>query len=194
MELTVRVITGVLIALIIPILISLVYPKLENFAKKREADIQKGVKEREDAAKEEKSVAIDKKLKAFLLPLLIFVNLVGVLLVALPKFVTEYLEFNYVATLCVWWIPILFDDAVFCFMFLTKATYDDEKITVKKPFLKPAVYYFADITSFTKTGNLKVATTKGNFTLFNFFVGTQSLREFIAGKVGERETGSGYDL
>ncbi|MDE6585984.1 MAG: hypothetical protein K2K80_04830, partial [Clostridia bacterium] len=135
----------------------------------------------EKIAKEEKSVKIDKKFFTVFLSLMIFLNLIGVLIIALPDFVTEYLEFNYIATICVWWIPIIFDDVVFCLM-CTKATYDDEKMIIKKLFRKPKVYYYSDIISFSKTGNLKVTTTKGNFTLFNAFAGTGSLREFIAVK------------
>ena len=67
----------------------------------------------------------------------------------------------------------------------TKATYDDEKIIFKKIFRKPKAYYFSDITSFTKTGNLKVVTKNGSFMLFNALSGTNSLRQLIAEKTSQ---------
>lgn len=71
------------------------------------------------------------------------------------------------------------------FVFFSIATYDDEKITIKKLFSKAKGYYFADIISFTKTGNLKVVTKNGKFMLFNALSGTKSLRQLITGKASQ---------
>lgn len=125
--------------------------------------------------------------------LLIFTNIIGILIIALPKVIIEYLKFNYVATLCVWWIPIILDDVVFYFM-CTTVKYDDDKITVKKLFHKPKEYYYGDIISYTKSGNLKVITKNGSFTLFNAFAGTNSLREIIAKKKETNNANEIFDI
>lgn len=173
MEISLRIITSFLISISASILAEILYP---IFLKKE--------KENEEKAKEEHSVHFSKKLARVYIGMLIFLNIIGILIIALPKVITEFLEFNYVATICVWWIPIIFDDVVAC-IFSTKATYDDEKIVVKKLFRKPKVYYYSDIISFTKTRNLKVETTKGKFLLFNSLSGTDSLRKVIAEKTSQ---------
>lgn len=173
MEIALRVISAFLVGLSTSILGSILYPILL----KRE-------KVNEEKAKSEKIVSISKKLAIALVTLLIFLNIIGILIIALPNVIVEFFEFNYIATICIWWIPIIFDDVV-AYIIFTKATYDDEKITVKKLFHKPKVYYFSDIVSYTKTGNLKVVTIKGKFTLFNALAGTNSLRQLIAQKTAQ---------
>ncbi len=169
-EIVLRVITSFIASISASIVCAILTP---IFLKREKAN--------EEKAKSEKSVYVSKKFAIVFIALLIFINVIGVLIVALPNVITEYLEFNYVTTICVWWIPMIFDDVVMLLLF-TKATYDDEKITVKKPFCKPKVYYYSDIISFTMTGNLKVVTTKGKFMLFNMLAGTNSLRQLIAKK------------
>lgn len=173
MEIALRVISALLVTLSISILGDILYPK---FLKREKTN--------EDKAKAERKVYINNKLSAVFIALLIFCNIVGILIIALPNVVTEILKFNYVTTICVWWIPIIFDSIVVYIMF-TKATYDDEKITIKKLFSKPKVYYFSDIISYTKTGNLKVVTKNGNFLLFNALSGTDSLRQVIEEKLSQ---------
>lgn len=170
MEIAFRVITGFMVSVFAAMIVDLLLPKL----KKSEA-------ENERIAKSKKYVKLSKKFFAVFLALLSFVNIVGVLIIALPDVVTDYLRFNYTVTILVWWIPLIFSDAMGYFLF-TKAMYDDEKIVVKKLFFKPKAYYYDDITDFSQSGNLRVVTSKGKFVLFNAFAGTSSLREFIKQK------------
>lgn len=170
MEIALRVISAFLVSISTSIIVDILYP---IFLKREKAN--------EEKAKSEKSVYVSKKFATGFIVLLIFINIIGIIIIALPKFISEYLEFNYIATICIWWIMIIFDDIVMYFIF-TKVTYDEEKIIVKKLFQKPKVYYYSDITSFTKTGNLKVVTTKGKFLLFNALSGTNSLRQILTNK------------
>lgn len=182
MEPTFRTIMGVGIStLSAAIVVGLIMPRLTP-------KINKEVAESEQKAKAERSVAAGKKMYTFFLIMLILLNAVGILLVAWPTFFIEYLEFGrngYIGTLIFWFVLIVFDDMVFCFM-STKATYDDEKIVVKKMFSRPKEYYFRDIVGFTRFGNLKVETTSGKFTLLNLFIGTDSLRKFLMQKSESR--------
>lgn len=170
MEVALRVVTGFMVSIFAAMIGDLLLPKL------RKSEIEK-----ERIAKSKRFVKLSKGLFAVFLTLLSVVNLVGVLIIALPDVVTVYLRFNYTATILVWWIPLIFNDAAGYFLF-TQATYDDEKIVVKKLFSKPKAYCYDDITEFSPSGNLRVVTSKGRFVLFNAFAGTSSLREFIEQK------------
>lgn len=186
MEIALRVLSGILVSVSISIIVELIvikklYPKL----KKREDDT-------EQKAKTTKTVKLDKRLSIIFISLLVFVNIIGVLIIALPKVITEYLEFNYIATVCVWWVFVIFED-VFCYFIFMQAAYDDEKIIVKKLFFKPKEYYYSDITYYSKKGNLRVKTPKGSFVLFNALAGTQSLRGVITQKLNSRDIENGEE-
>ena len=174
MEIVLRVITGVLVSISTSVICGILYPV---FLKREKANEKK--------AKSENRVYFSKKLAAVLISIMIFINIVGILIIALPDVITEIMEFNYIATICIWWVPVIFIDIFYPLILSTNAIYDDERITVRKLFRKPKVYYYSDITFYTKTGNLKVVTTKGSFTLFNMFAGTNSLRQLIAKKTSQ---------
>ena len=173
MQIALRVITGILVSISTSIIGAILYPIL---LKREQAN--------EEKAKAENSVYVSKKFGATFVCLLVFLNIIGILIIALPNVITEILGFNYVATICIWWIPIIFDDIV-TYLLFTKTTYDDVKITVKKLFRKPKIYYFNDITYYTRTGNLKVVTSNGSFMLFNMLAGTNGLRQLIAQKTSQ---------
>lgn len=171
MEIAFRVLSSLFIVATTSILGDILYLKFSEKEKKSEEE-----------AKLKRTVKLDKRISIAFIALLIFVNIVGILIVALPKVVTEYLGFNYVVTLCVWWIPVIFSGVV-CGLASVQATYDEEKITVKRLFAKPKEYFYRDITYYSKIGNLKVVTANGSFTLFNALSGAKSLREFIQKKL-----------
>lgn len=170
MTIALRIITQILVAISVAFVIRHMLPKW----KKREA-------EGESEAKEERTVKIDKRLGRTFISLVIFIDLVGIFIVAFPKVIVNYFEFNYVATVIIWWIPVTFDNVVLYFM-MTEAKYDDTKIIVKKAFAKEKTYLICDIIDFSRKGNLKVKTKNGNFVLFNTFYGTASLRNFLIEK------------
>lgn len=170
MEIVLRIITAVIISVFVAEMIDLLLPKF----RKRETL-------NEQQAALEKKVKLSRGLFITFLTLLIFVNAIGILIVALPKIITEYMGFNYIVTILIWWIPLVFDDIIGYFLF-TQAVYNDEKIVVKKLFSKPKTYYFSEIVSFSQTGNLKVKTSSGSFMLFNVLAGTSSLRKSIMQK------------
>ncbi len=174
MEIALRVITAFLVGISTSIVVSVLYP---IFLKREKAN--------EEKAKSENRVYFSKKMTAFFISILILINITGILIVALPDVITEIMGFNYIATICVWWIPVILMDIYYSLILYTHAIYDDEKIIVKKIFRKQKTYYFSDIISYTKTGNLKVVTTTGKFTLFNIYAGTNSLRQLIAEKTAQ---------
>lgn len=79
--------------------------------------------------KESKTINVGKLLNFFVLAMIC--NLVGIVIFTFPKLITEYLEFNYVATIIIWWIPLIFDDIVLYFLSI-KVNYNDEEIITKK--------------------------------------------------------------
>ena len=166
-----RVISSFLVCVSTSIVVSILYPILL----KRE-------KANEEKAKSENRVYFSRKLTALFISILIFINITGILIVALPDVITDIMGFNYIATICIWWIPVILMDIYYPLIIYTHASYDDEKIIIKKIFRKQKIYYFSDIISYTKTGNLKVVTTNGKFTLFNLYAGTNGLRQLIAEK------------
>ncbi|MDE7395706.1 MAG: hypothetical protein K2M95_06285 [Clostridiales bacterium] len=174
MEIALRIITGGILSFFVPLLINVIIrskmPKWEKWEM-----------ENEQEAKSKNYVKLDKNFYMFFLVACIIVNLTGILIVALPKLITKYIGFSYIVILIIWWAMLIFDDTMLCLM-CTQATYDDEKIVVKKVFCKPKEYYYSDIVDYTVKGNLKVKTTKGNFLLFNLCAGTSSLRDLIIRK------------
>ena len=65
---------------------------------------------------------------------------------------------------------------------LTKATYNDKEIIVKKALSKSKIYKYEDIISYSESGNLRVKTKTGNFTLLNAMSGTNTLRQILKSK------------
>ncbi len=171
MEIALRVISAFLVSASTSVICGILYP---IFLKREKTN--------EEKAKSENSVHFSKKLASLFISIMIFINIIGTLIIAFPNVITEIMKFNYVATICIWWILVIFVDILYPQIIFTTATYDEEKIIIKKVFRKPKTYYFSEILSFTKTGNLKVVTTKGKFTLLNMLSGTNSLKQLIAEK------------
>ncbi len=132
----------------------------------------------EEIAKNDKIVKADKFFLSFFLYPGILCNLIGVIIIAFPKLIKEVFEFNYIATIIVWWIPMIFNNVIFYFLF-TEVRYNDEEIIVKKPLRKVRKYKIDEIISFTKKRNLIIKTTQGKIFLFRALSGTESLREFL---------------
>ena len=170
LEIALNIITQVLVILSATLITTSLLPKW----KKKEA-------EGETYAQREKTVKIDKKLGRTFIWLAIFLDLVGIFIFAFPNVITNFFEFNYVATIITWWIPITFDNVMLYFM-MTEAKYDDTKIIVKKALAKEKTYLICDIINFSKNGNLKVKTKTGSFVLLNVLYGTASLRSFLIEK------------
>ena len=170
LKIALRIITQILVTISVTLIIRHMLPKW----KKRET-------EGESKAQKERIVKFDRRLGRIFLSLVIFLDLIGIFIIAFPKVITDFLEFNYVATIIIWWIPISFDNIALHFI-MTEAKYDDTKIVIKKAFLKEKTYLICDILDFSKKGNLKVKTKTGNFVLYNAFYGTASLRSFLIEK------------
>ena len=134
----------------------------------------------EELAKINKTVKIDKIFLRVFVVMAIFANIIGIIIFALPNFVANVLGFNYLVTIIIWWLPLMFNNIILIFMF-TEASYNNEQIIVKTVF-KTKIYKLDEIIYFSKSGNLKVKTTRGNFLLFNAMYGTLHLREFLLSK------------
>lgn len=167
MEIALRIIGGLIIAFACSIMLDWLMPK---FKRKEQAD--------EATARQNKTVKLGKELSELFIIVVPMVNIVEIIIVAAPILITRYMGMNYIAVVSVWSAMTLFNDIMMFFLF-TKATYDDEKITVKKVFRKAKEYYYSDIIYFSPVANLRVKTTKGSFILFNAFAGTASLRAVL---------------
>lgn len=170
LEIALNIITQLLVIVSATLVTSHLLPKW----KKKEA-------EGEANAQRERTVKIDKRLGRTFIWLAIFVDLIGIFIVAFPNVITNIFEFNYVATIIIWWIPVTFDNVMLYFI-MTEAKYDDTKIIVKKAFAKEKTYLVCDIIYFSRKGNLKIKTKTGSFVLFNALYGTASLRSFLIEK------------
>lgn len=135
----------------------------------------------EELAKKYNYVKMDKKIISIFKIYSVFAIVIAIIIFAFPKFIKNTLGFNYIATIILWWMPLIFN-TIILYLMLIEVKYDDEHIIVKKPLLKPKIYKFSEITDFSKTGNLKVKTLKGNFILFKAMAGTQTLREILTSK------------
>lgn len=169
-EISLSIITELLIIFSVTLVINHLLPKW----KKKEAD-------GEANARREKTVKLDKKLRRTFIWLSIVVDLVGIFIVAFPYVIVNIFEFNYVATIIIWWVPVIFDNVILYFV-MTEAKYDDTKIIVKKAFAKEKTFLICDIVYFSRKGHLKVKTKTGNFVLFYALYGTASLRSFLIEK------------
>jgi len=138
----------------------------------------------EELAKKYNYVKMDKKIISVFKIYSVFAIVIAIVIFAFPKFIKTTLGFNYIATIILWWIPLIFNTIILYFM-LIEVSYNDENIIVKKPLLKPKTYNFSDIIYFSKTGNLKVKTLKGNFLLFRAMAGTKTLRELLIAKINK---------
>lgn len=167
MEIALRIIGGLIITFTCSIMLDWLIPK---FKRKEQVD--------EATAGKNKTVKLSKELTELFAVSIPLLNIVAIIIVAAPVLITEYMGMNYIVVLCVWGAMTLFNDIMMFFLF-TKATYDEEKIIVKKVFRKAKDYYYSDITYFSPVANLRVKTTKGSFILFNAFAGTASLRAVL---------------
>lgn len=166
-------IVNIITAIILIFSLSLIFQQL--FPKFKKLEI-----EDESSAKTQKIVKLNKQLSIFFVVSLLIIDIFGILI--FPKIITEFLGFNYLAFLIFWCVILIFDNTVAYFLF-SKAVYNENEIYLKRPFMKIKCYKIDDITSFTKTGKLKITTKHGNFTLFKAMSGTESLREFLSSKL-----------
>jgi len=174
MYIAIRVIMFFVLDVFIALSVSYFYPKF---------------KKREDAAEavnaSQKTVKMEwSKTLPFMLPFAVIVNLAGIVIMIIPNLIDKWLG-NVWTVAVIWYAVMLVDDIILYFMFVT-AHYDDEKITVKKPFCKAITYRFDEIVDFTTTGNLTVETKTGKFTLFNAMSGTKTLRDVLIKKRTEK--------
>lgn len=175
MQIVIRVLTWLLIDLTIAILMDYWIPKIR--AKENRA---------EEIAQSNRVVKLSKNIRIAFIVLSIFVDVVGVVIAAFPKLITEFYQFDYTVTVVVWYVPLIFDNVMLYFM-LTEVKYDDNVIVVKRPLTKTKTYKVDDIVSITHTGNLKVKTKQGSFTLFKALSGTESLRSFLITRVNNQQ-------
>lgn len=143
-------------------------------------------KENEKEAGEKRTVKMSKGLTAAFIVCLIIIHIAEVLILVCKSFITRELG-NYWAVLTIWTAAVALDD-VFVYALFTKAYYDDEKIVVLKPLQKAKTYYFDEIESYTFSGNLKVKTANGSFTLLNALSGTDTLRGIIINKIAHKNS------
>ena len=104
-----HIITSILLTFSIALVVNHLMPKWKKKWENAESN-----------AKNEKTVKIGKRFKRLMLTLAIFLDLVGIFIVAFPKIITNFFGFNYLVTILVWWIPITFDN-IFLFLLLTEA-------------------------------------------------------------------------
>lgn len=170
LEICLNIISLVLIEILGQMIITYLIPK-----------VRKMEKEDEEAAQNLRCVKMNKNIITIFIILCGFTALIGVLIFIFPNLITKLLGFNYIATIILWWVPLLFDILILYFM-LIEASYNDEAIIVKKPFSKQRIYKFDEITKYSLTGNLVVRTKDGKFTLLNAMAGTNTLREILKEK------------
>lgn len=170
MYIAIRVITFFVIDIAIALLFDRLVPIWRK--KERELEIENGAKQ---VVKTEW-----KKMSGMSLMLIcaVIANLTAIVLIAIPDLLSKWLGFDVTLIAIIWWIVLVFDDIILYFLCVT-ATYDDETITVKKPFFKAKTYRFDDVIGYSPTGNLRIKTKTGSFTLFNAMSGTQALRSFL---------------
>ncbi len=170
LEIVLNVLSMVFIEISVSMIITHLYPKF----KKKEIDL-------EENASQLKHVKMDKMFKSIFVVLAILSNIIGIVIFAFPSIIIAILGFNYLITIIVWWLPLIFSNAILYLLF-TEAKYNDKGIFVKKVFSKEKFYKYDDILSYSETGNLKVKTTKGSFVLLNAMAGTNSLRKILKSK------------
>ncbi|MBQ9145627.1 MAG: hypothetical protein IJX70_04110 [Clostridia bacterium] len=170
LEIILNILSMILIALSATMIINHLYPKFKKLEK-----------ETEEEAKQYRYVEMNKTIKNAFIIMAIITNLIGIIIFIFPNLITNILGFNYTATIIVWWLPVLFDNVILYFM-LTKATYNDKEIIVKKALSKSKIYKYEDIISYSESRNLRVKTKTGNFTLLNAMSGTNTLRQIIKSK------------
>ncbi len=175
LEIVLNILSMLLVEISISMIISHFYPKF----KKKEV-------ESEEKASQLKYVKIDPTFKNIFVVLAIISNLVGIVIFAFPRLISDILQFNYVATIIVWWLPLIFDNFIL-YSFFTEARYNDEGIFVKKAFSKEKFYKYDEILRYRETGNLKVKTTKGSFVLINAMAGTNSLRNILKSRKQDKK-------
>lgn len=171
LELILNILSTILIEIFVQMIIAYLYPK---FKKKENED--------EELAKSFKYVKMNNNVVFIFIILCIFTSLIGLIIFILPSFIINVLKLNYIATILIWWIPLIFNDITLYFM-LTKVKYNEEEIIVKKPLSKQKVYKFNEIIKYSNNGNLKIKTKNGNFILFKAMSGTNSLRKTIKEKL-----------
>lgn len=124
---------------------------------------------------------MDKTFKLIFVVLAILSNIIGIVILAFPSIIIDILGFNYLITIIVWWLPLIFNNAILYLLF-TEAKYNDKGIFVNKVFSNEKFYKYDDILSYCETGNLKVKTRNGSFVLLNAMAGTNSLRKILKSK------------
>lgn len=170
---TLEIILNIVSAILIELSFNFLGSHLYNVFKSKE------IKDEENA-KKSKTIKMGSLLN-YLFVLAMLCNLVGIIIIAFPKLIKEYLGFNYIASIIIWWIPLIFDNIVLYFASI-KVNYNNQEIIIKRPLCKQKRYKFSEIISFTKTGNLIVKTTHGRFILFKALAGTESLRTLLIEK------------
>lgn len=170
LEIVLNILSMVLIEISVSMIITHFYPKF----KKKEIEL-------EEKASQLGHVKMYQTFKLIFVVLAIISNLVGIVIFSFPSLIINILGFNYLATIIVWWLPLIFNNAILVLLF-TEAKYNDEGIFVKKVFSKEKFYKYEEILSYSETGNLKVKTKKGSFVLLNAMAGTNKLREILKAK------------
>ncbi len=164
MEILFKVVTAILLSISLEIVLA----KLaKDFAEKE----SKGDKQAIDSS----VVCLNKRLSTIFITMSIVLSVVGLALVIFPQ-ICDIIEFDYIVTLSIWWVMLLFDNIILVRL-LVRVKYYETFFEYTNAFGYTKRYSYEQVVKIEyKGGNVVVYLKDTNITLFNAFSG---LNKFV---------------
>ncbi|MBP5349364.1 MAG: hypothetical protein J6Z13_03300 [Clostridia bacterium] len=129
-------------------------------------------------ARESKTVAMNFEMRTFFLVSCLFVTLIGVLLIVFPQ-ISAFCKFDYVVTLLVWWLPVIFDLIVLSFMMIS-IQYDENGFTYRNAFGLKRRFRYQEIEKIVEVRNTVIVTKRKKIVLFNAMSGSFAFSRYLS--------------
>ena len=129
-------------------------------------------------ARESKTVAMNFEMRTFFLVSCLFITLIGVLLIVFPQ-ISAFCKFDYVVTLLVWWLPVIFDLIVLSFVMIS-IQYDEDGFTYRNAFGLKRRFRYQEIEKIVEVRNTVIVTKRKRIVLFNAMSGLFAFSRYLS--------------